>query len=81
MCIRDSLFTYAISLSSQCIQPLSNDPEVITIFDLPGTYKTVSYTHIRAHETVLDIVCRLLIDTKQEQHVNTDILPDQVIAL
>ena len=26
--------------------------------------KTVSYTHLRAHETVLDIVCRLLLEKK-----------------
>ena len=26
---------------------------------------TVSYTHLRAHETVLDIVCRLLLDKKK----------------
>ena len=25
---------------------------------------TVSYTHLRAHETVLDIVCRLLLEKK-----------------
>ena len=25
---------------------------------------TVSYTHLRAHETVLDLVCRLLLETK-----------------
>src|SRR5665811_1560978 len=25
-----------------------------------GVTKTVSYTHLRAHETVLDLVCRLL---------------------
>src|SRR5665811_1164525 len=25
-------------------------------------YNTVSYTHLRAHETVLDIVCRLLLE-------------------
>ena len=24
----------------------------------------VSYTHLRAHETVLDLVCRLLLDKK-----------------
>src|SRR5664280_1835110 len=24
-------------------------------------FKTVSYTHLRAHETVLDLVCRLLL--------------------
>ena len=26
----------------------------------------VSYTHIRAHETVLDLVCRLLLDKKND---------------
>ena len=28
------------------------------------TYKAVSYTHLRAHETVLDLVCRLLLEKK-----------------
>ena len=26
--------------------------------------RAVSYTHLRAHETVLDLVCRLLLETK-----------------
>ena len=26
----------------------------------------VSYTHLRAHETVLDLVCRLLLETKNQ---------------
>src|SRR5665811_852623 len=30
----------------------------------PG-YAPVSYTHLRAHETVLDLVCRLLLETKK----------------
>ena len=29
------------------------------------TDETVSYTHLRAHETVLDLVCRLLLDKKK----------------
>ncbi len=29
------------------------------------TYTPVSYTHLRAHETVLDLVCRLLLEKKQ----------------
>src|SRR5665811_1579850 len=28
----------------------------------PKRYATVSYTHLRAHETVLDLVCRLLLE-------------------
>ena len=34
----------------------------------------VSYTHLRAHETVLDLVCRLLLEKKKntkEQHIET----------
>ena len=30
----------------------------------------VSYTHLRAHETVLDLVCRLLLDKKQHNNNN-----------
>ena len=30
--------------------------------------KAVSYTHLRAHETVLDLVCRLLLEKKKKQH-------------
>ena len=28
----------------------------------------VSYTHLRAHETVLDLVCRLLLEKKKKPH-------------
>ena len=27
----------------------------------------VSYTHLRAHETVLDLVCRLLLEKKKDR--------------
>ena len=27
----------------------------------------VSYTHLRAHETVLDLVCRLLLEKKKQK--------------
>ena len=42
--------------------------------DVPGVAKKfinpVSYTHLRAHETVLDLVCRLLLD-KKHTHTHT----------
>ena len=31
-----------------------------------GSFISVSYTHLRAHETVLDLVCRLLLETKKQ---------------
>ena len=32
--------------------------------DREGGAGAVSYTHLRAHETVLDLVCRLLLEKK-----------------
>ena len=47
---------------------LNTDPLTI---EYPAGYKQgleklapVSYTHLRAHETVLDLVCRLLLEKK-----------------
>ena len=34
------------------------------------TSPPVSYTHLRAHETVLDLVCRLLLEKKKQPSVN-----------
>ena len=33
--------------------------------DRVGCIIAVSYTHLRAHETVLDLVCRLLLEKKK----------------
>jgi len=33
--------------------------------------KPVSYTHLRAHETVLDLVCRLLLEKKTKKFTDT----------
>ena len=35
---------------------------------LPKPVAAVSYTHLRAHETVLDLVCRLLLEKKTNKH-------------
>src|SRR5665811_1196466 len=39
--------------------PLKTSTSMDALFD---TIKPVSYTHLRAHETVLDLVCRLLLE-------------------
>ena len=33
--------------------------------------RPVSYTHLRAHETVLDLVCRLLLEKKTKEQLRT----------
>ena len=35
-------------------------------------YMAVSYTHLRAHETVLDLVCRLLLEKKKIRKNNAE---------
>ncbi|VTU68679.1 hypothetical protein AMBR_BLFENHAL_02050 [Lacticaseibacillus rhamnosus] len=53
------------------------------IFDLDGTLVNteapVSYTHLRAHETVLDLVCRLLLEKKKNMKMSS--FDHQVIEL
>ena len=36
------------------------------------TLGAVSYTHLRAHETVLDLVCRLLLEKKNQRGPQTN---------
>ena len=38
---------------------------------LDDSKRAVSYTHLRAHETVLDLVCRLLLEKKKTCKKNT----------
>ena len=56
MAIMKSLYTILLStlFISLLAQPLK-------VYDL----RAVSYTHLRAHETVLDIVSRLLLEKKK----------------
>ena len=67
-----------------CIRDRVSTPSGITISDFALTYVnklfpslvkiqllstlSVSYTHLRAHETVLDLVCRLLLEKKKKKN-------------
>src|SRR5665811_2518496 len=47
--------------------------------ELPGPSRSqhcgpVSYTHLRAHETVLDLVCRLLLEKKKKKNKHQSLL-------
>ena len=41
----------------------------------------VSYTHLRAHETVLDLVCRLLLEKKKIKTHNHELHRERVNEL
>ena len=45
--------------------------ELFKYLDKEKTVVAVSYTHLRAHETVLDLVCRLLLEKKHNNNNDT----------
>src|SRR5678815_3778006 len=49
--------TYTAKTDSEGVYVIANVP--------PGTYESVSYTHLRAHETPEHLVCRLLLEKKK----------------
>ena len=65
MCIRDSAKDNITVLNEMRV-PV-NKPVIayISSKDVIHSFKAVSYTHLRAHETVLDLVCRLLLEKKK----------------
>ena len=76
MCIRDSsiikTLNAVLSIMQSMDMPRSGDKGVVdeaSHFALEKffnrIFKPVSYTHLRAHETVLDLVCRLLLEKKK----------------
>ena len=76
MCIRDSCQILAAARLFDGINfPQENMAVLIeadkiaqvgTLAELSGICANpVSYTHLRAHETVLDLVCRLLLEKKK----------------
>ena len=44
----------------------SGHPAAERVIVAMGSACAVSYTHLRAHETVLDLVCRLLLEKKKK---------------
>ena len=66
MCIRDrreycAEWDIPVDVNGKLIVATS-EAEVPRLDEL----ETVSYTHLRAHETVLDLVCRLLLEKKKK---------------
>mgnify|MGYP003378957430 CR=1 FL=1 len=54
---------FSIRISNR-INKIGEHVVTAELSDLHG--KPVSYTHLRAHETVLDLVCRLLLEKKNK---------------
>ena len=81
MCIRDSIMSDNLAYLdgrrntiNMVMRQATNNREA----DDSGP---VSYTHLRAHETVLDLVCRLLLEKKKTSQPRTRMRSVQVLTL
>ena len=71
MCIRDSTFGYGIQFIGVGGIVVSKVVNGIIGAGCAGCIIPVSYTHLRAHETVLDLVCRLLLEKQKHTQTHT----------
>ena len=75
MCIRDRITTDHISPAGS-FKPTTPAGKYLTERQVApkdfNSYGSVSYTHLRAHETVLDLVCRLLLEKKKKTQADSD---------
>src|SRR5664280_3095222 len=65
----DFSFIHDELVNKYCLNNGRNAESPIRMFKyllLKTIYDAVSYTHLRAHETVLDLVCRLLLEKKKK---------------
>ena len=59
----DTIKTISIDL---IVNSVKQTGQTALAVNLPAGGVAVSYTHLRAHETVLDLVCRLLLEKKKK---------------
>ena len=60
-----TVFKTMLNIDAKMGKPILKN-EKTTSGDISGIM-AVSYTHLRAHETVLELVCRLLLEKKKEK--------------
>ena len=53
--------SYVVSLDDETGEEVTGQFESVRLLNESDLVKAVSYTHLRSHETVLDLVCRLLL--------------------
>ena len=70
MCIRDSQILFFCGVRVMVGKIAVNVCEEQMMLAGQDCREPVSYTHLRAHETVLDLVCRLLLEKKKMNQSN-----------
>ena len=68
MCIRDSRSPDASPVLTRSLRFEDRADGSIAVIDGKSGAETVSYTHLRAHETPEHLVCRLLLEKKKKQN-------------
>ena len=66
MCIRDRLGAHRVLPGELGQEEVERGGEPHDDDEDAAALEAVSYTHLRAHETVLDLVCRLLLEKKKK---------------
>ena len=66
MCIRDRVYGYQFNWMARYSGPDNKLGRSYYKLISDTNPLAVSYTHLRAHETVLDLVCRLLLEKKKK---------------
>ena len=74
MCIRDSAKAQEVAdLKNQLAAATPSEETQQELSSTRGERdQSVSYTHLRAHETVLDLVCRLLLEKKNTKNTEKE---------
>ena len=72
MCIRDRPFTGRGGVAASLAQGREAEHGGAEEPAEPHALAPVSYTHLRAHETVLDLVCRLLLEKKKDKQATPE---------
>ena len=66
MCIRDRVEAQHTAAMLTTFNEIDMGPVMELRKRRQEAFVAVSYTHLRAHETVLDLVCRLLLEKKNK---------------
>ena len=66
MCIRDRFAGHHQHRATRVTHGAQLSVNELDGPDVDTARRPVSYTHLRAHETVLDLVCRLLLEKKKK---------------
>ena len=76
MCIRDRARIDAITAEVEIGKIYEGTVLKVLDFGAIVSVLPVSYTHLRAHETVLDLVCRLLLEKKKQIITHQDAIQE-----